>query len=239
MAFEPDVSCSDQARRRAPRLIDTDWLVLQGLSAEVDAAAAELARPGTKAIDLGCGDQPYRPFFEDRGTEYQGADLGHSADIAIAADGTVQAPDGSADLVLSFQVLEHVRDLKRYLAEAKRLLRPRGQLLLSTHGTWLYHPHPEDHRRWTREGLINELESSGFSVVSCRAVVGPLALTTIVRLTAFAYALRKLPLLGRPIAAALAAVMNLRAVVEDRFTPKAVRDNNACVYVVRATVVRR
>jgi SAM-dependent methyltransferase len=236
MAVEPANASFDQARRRAPRLNDTDWLLLRGLSAEVSAAAADLARQGQAVVDLGCGDQPYRQMFEQRGAQYRGADLGRSAEIAIGEDGLVDAPDGCADLVVSFQVLEHVRDLDRYLAEARRLLRPGGRLLLSTHGTWLYHPHPEDHRRWTREGLINELECRGFSVENCEAVVGPLALTTIIRLTAFAYALRKVPIVGALILAPLAIVMNLRAAIEDRITPAAVKADNACVYVVRASL---
>jgi SAM-dependent methyltransferase len=236
MAFEaPHRTFERPARRREPRPTDTDWLVLRGLSAEVSAAAIELASPGKTAIDLGCGDQPYREFFEQAGTEYLGADLGEGAQLQIGSNGRVDVPDASADLVLSFQVLEHVRDLHRYLSEARRLLRPGGSLLLSTHGTWLYHPHPEDHRRWTREGLINELESHGFAVKSCHPVVGPLALTTIIRLTAFTYALRKNPVL-RCLVAPLALVMNLRAAFEDRITPAAVREDNACVYVVRASV---
>lgn len=238
MAFEPPHSSFEQVRRRDPRIIDTDWLILRGLVAEVRAAAIALAIEGKTAIDLGCGDQPYRRFFENRGTRYIGADLGTGAEVEITSDGTVSARDSSVDLVVSFQVLEHVRDLDRYLAEARRLLRDDGRLLLSTHGTWLYHPHPEDHRRWTREGLVNELECRGFSVETCRAVVGPLALTTIIRLTAFAHVLRKIPLLGRPVAAGLAAVMNLRAAFEDRITPEAVRENNACVYVVQAALDR-
>lgn len=235
MAFEPHPSTFDQARRGKPRLIDTDWLVLRGLSAEVTDAADDLAKPGKVAIDLGCGDQPYRQVFESRGTRYRGADLGNAAEIRIRPDGSVDAEDASADLILSFQVLEHVRDLNQYLSEAKRLLRRGGHLLLSTHGIWLYHPHPEDHRRWTREGLVNELEAHGFRVESCRPIVGPLALTTIIRLTAFAYVFRNFPLLGKPLASAFSVVMNVRALLEERVTPLAVRANNACVYVVRAT----
>ena len=49
----------------------------------------------------------------------------------------VGAKDQSADLALSFQVLEHVRDLQTYFSEARRVLRQDGSLLLSTHGTWL------------------------------------------------------------------------------------------------------
>jgi SAM-dependent methyltransferase len=238
MNHEPHRSAFDQStRRRKPRIMDSDWLVLRGLAAEVTRAADGLARQGATAIDVGCGDQPYRLLFEERGVTYQGADFGTAAEISIAADGSVAAPDGAADLVLSFQVLEHVRDLDTYLAEIKRLLRPGGRLLLSTHGMWLYHPHPEDHRRWTREGLVNELQSRGFAIESCRPVVGPLALTTIMRLTAFAYALRRIPLLGPAMLVPLAIVMNARAVIEDWITPAAVRNDNACVYLVQASVV--
>ena len=73
-------------------------------------------------------------------------------------------PDGCAKVIVSFQVLEHVWDLDWYFSEIRRLLAPGGTLLLSTHGTWLYHPHPTDFRRWTREGLRMELSSRGFVV---------------------------------------------------------------------------
>jgi SAM-dependent methyltransferase len=44
----------------------------------------------------------------------------------------VPRPDGSFDVVCSFQVLEHVADPDAYLAEARRLLQPGGVLLLAT-----------------------------------------------------------------------------------------------------------
>src|SRR6187399_102951 len=115
---------ADHKRRREPRIIDTDWLVLRDLSRAVEAHAAALAAPGLRAIDFGCGDQPYRHHFETRGIVYRGADLGANAEIAINDDGKVHADSTSADLVLSFQVLEHVRDLDTYLSEARRILQP-------------------------------------------------------------------------------------------------------------------
>ena len=225
---------SEQLRRRETRIFDTDWLVLRHLSRTVDSYAEKLAASCRRAIDLGCGSQPYRAIFESRGVDYRGADLGDGAEVVITPEGKVLAEPASADLVLSFQVLEHVRDLDTYLAEAARLLAPGGRLLLSTHGTWLYHPHPEDHRRWTREGLIGELQSRGWTVERWEAICGPLALTTIIRLTGYCYALRRIPLIGVALGRALAVVLNLRAVLEDWITPAAIRSDNACVYFVQA-----
>jgi len=169
--------------------------------------------------------------------DYRGADIENAGALKLDENGRVPLPDGSAGAVLSIQVLEHVRDLDTYCAEIRRLLSEDGVLLLSTHGTWLYHPHPEDHRRWTRTGLIAELADRGLLVEEVHAIVGPLATTTLIRLTGFAFALRKMPLLGSVLASALAAVMNLRAKLEDSITPAQVRNDNACVFLARARKV--
>jgi SAM-dependent methyltransferase len=221
----------EQRRRLQPRLWDTDWLVLRGMRRAIDDLAGRIASPGKIALDFGCGSKPYAQLFAARGVAYVGADLGTAHEVQIRADGTLSATDRSADLVVSFQVLEHVRDVETYLQEAGRVLRDDGQLLLSTHGTWLYHPHPEDHRRWTREGLVAELGQRQFEMIDCVAIVGPLAWTTLVRLTCLAVALRRLPLIGESLAAAAAVVMNSKALIEDWITPAWVTKDNACVYV--------
>ena len=223
--------------RAVPRIWDTDWLVLRALVGALRVQASAHVRPGSLMVDLGCGDMPYADMMRQMKIDYRGADIGEVGALQIDHKGRVPLADGVAGAVLSVQVLEHVRDLDSYCAEIWRLLSEEGVLLLSTHGTWLYHPHPEDHRRWTRTGLIIDLTDRGFAVEHVEAIVGPLATTTLIRLTGFAVVLRRIPLLGRPIAAVLAALMNLRASLEDRLTPKSVRDDNACVFLVRARKV--
>jgi len=217
-------------------MTDTDWLVLRGMRSAIEKLASRIAAVGQRAIDFGCGSQPYRPVFDSRGVTYTGADFA-DAEVRIDRNGRIDLPEASADLVLSFQVLEHVRDVDQYLSEASRILRRDGWLILSTHGTWLYHPHPEDHRRWTREGLLAELKRHGFETTECVPVLGPLAWTTVVRLTCAYQACRRIPLLGAPVGALLALIMNARGLLEEQITPEWVRRDNACVYVTlsRAT----
>lgn len=223
--------------RATPKPWHTDFLLLRGLSRLMNDEMGSRLGEGQCLVDMGCGDMPYRDLVETCGAQYIGADIDGSADVTITPDGRVALPDDSADAVLSVQVLEHVFDLGAYCHEIHRLLRRDGTLFLSTHGNWLYHPHPEDHRRWTRTGLIGDLSMYGFHVEDTRAVLGPLATTTILRLTGYAYVLRRLPLVGRALAGTLAMVMNARAVIEDAITPAQMRIDNACIYWVRARPV--
>jgi SAM-dependent methyltransferase len=225
-------------RRLRPRIIDNDWLVLREMRSAIEKLASQVAAGGKIAVDLGCGSQPYRSIFEARGLVYRGADFG-DADILIRADGHVNTADRSADLVLSFQVLEHVRDVGKYLGEAARILRDDGWLILSTHGTWLYHPHPEDHRRWTRQGLLAEMASHGFETAECIPVLGPLAWTTLLRLICGYQLCVRIPVIGRALAATLALVMNARGYLENLITPEWVRRDNACVYVTLSRTAGR
>jgi SAM-dependent methyltransferase len=198
---------------------------------DIDRFATTIATPAMSILDFGCGSAPYASLFTSRGARYTGADFGGDADITVDQAGLLDAPDGSFDVVVSFQVLEHVRDLDTYFAEARRVLRPGGRLLLSTHGSWFYHPYPEDHRRWTREGLTAELLAHGFELSDSSAVVGPLAYATVLRTTMIAHVLRALPVVGRIAAGGLTFAQNFRARLEDAITPSRVTRDNACVYV--------
>jgi SAM-dependent methyltransferase len=182
-------------------------------------------------LDFGCGTRPYEPWFRALGARYQGADIDGGHEVCIRVDGTLEAEKASVDLVASFQVLEHIWDLAKYLGEANRVLKPGGWLLLSTHGSWFYHPHPGDYRRWTAEGLRREVEAHGFRMLEMRPAVGPLAWTSILRSFGVALAARSVPIAGPAISRFAALLYNLRAWAEDRITPAEVTANNACVYV--------
>jgi SAM-dependent methyltransferase len=142
------------------------------------ARLAELAPdlevpPHGRILDYGCAELPYRSFFPaDAG--YVAADLPGNphATLELNADGTVPVASETFDAVLSTQVLEHVGDPGLYLQECCRVLRPGGRLLLSTHGTFVYHPDPDDYWRWTCAGLRKVVEEAGLEVVRFEGIIG-------------------------------------------------------------------
>jgi SAM-dependent methyltransferase len=154
--------------RRDPRPGDPMYLHLSDLALALRAAVDALGQPAD-VLDFGCGGSPYRDLFE--GARYRRADFAgdgahaHGLDYVIFADGAIDAGPESFDLVVSTQVLEHVPDFASYLRQCLRVLKPGGQLLLSTHGTFEDHGCPHDFRRWTAEGLERDVAQAGFEVV--------------------------------------------------------------------------
>ncbi len=121
------------------------------LRAEADRLAATGQR--VRILDVGSGVRPYEPFFLPAASEYVSVDLDHPAADLQGTVEEIPVQDGSFDLVLCNQVLEHCDDPRRAVAELRRVLAPSGQVLASTHGVQVYHPAPHDLWRWTHAGL--------------------------------------------------------------------------------------
>ena len=134
---------------------------------------SDILRPGEIVLDYGCGNKPYEDLFRTKFRRYVGADFaGNSAaELVVGPHGELPLEPESIDCVLSTQVLEHVDDPKLYLAEAYRVLRTQGSLVLSTHGMWRYHPDPADYWRWTIDGLRREITGAGFDIWSTQSVL--------------------------------------------------------------------
>lgn len=113
-------------------------------------------------LDYGCGGSPYRELFPN--ADYRRADYISimGLDYQVAEDCSIQCDDATFDVVLSTQVLEHVREPALYLSEAYRVLKPGGRLILTTHGAFYDHGCPFDFRRWTTDGLSFDLKDAGF-----------------------------------------------------------------------------
>jgi SAM-dependent methyltransferase len=229
---------SDAQRRLNSRPWDHDFIVMRGIAAAFREIVGRQIAPdqNSTVVDYGCGPMPYRPLFAERGAKYLGADLSSNqlADLHLTDTGTLPLDDSTADVVISSQVLEHVLDVNAYLTECRRVLNAKGTLLLSTHGSWIYHPHPTDVRRWTRWGLRFDIERCGFVVLEIIPVMGPLAYATQVQLLLFKGLLLKLGMAGRLLAAPISVLCQAIMWLQDSITPASIKADNAVVYVVAA-----
>jgi SAM-dependent methyltransferase len=118
--------------------------------------------------DVGAGTSPYRPDLERTGSidYYISFDIAPSDNTMVCAD-CCRLPlrDSSVDLVVAFDIITCVPDPEGMLTEAARVLAPGGHLMLTY--TFLFgESGVHDFRRWTLEGMNQELSASGFSVVA-------------------------------------------------------------------------
>jgi SAM-dependent methyltransferase len=196
--------------RRTPSLRSPTYAVREPLARWLrdEAERARRREPKPRLLDVGCGAKPYEPFFADAVAEYVGVDV---ANPAAELEGTVEeipAPDGSFELVLCTQTLEHAENPAQAVRELRRVVASGGRVLVSTHGVQVYHPNPDDYWRWTHAGLERLFrENAPWSTVTVTpgsgttACLGMLVSTYIALLAKRAHA----PVAGEPLIAAVNA----------------------------------
>lgn len=148
-------------QRREPKPGDPLYLVLSDL---LMALRKYKTSNPLEILDYGCGGSPYQNLFPN--ANYFRADLSEAKDLDYALDteSRCSAEDNHFDLILSTQVLEHVKNPSFYLEECYRMLKPGGRLILSTHGTFEDHACPYDYYRWTSDGLALTIEQAGLEI---------------------------------------------------------------------------
>lgn len=102
---------------------------------------------GKRILEIGSGRGTLLHLLESRGLDVVGLEANADriaeararyGEIAIeqTSGATLPFPASSFDVVLSFDVFEHIRDSDAHLTEVKRVLRPRGWYLLQTPNKW-------------------------------------------------------------------------------------------------------
>jgi SAM-dependent methyltransferase len=123
---------------------------------------------GKRILEVGSHDinGSLRPIMESRGAaEYVGVDTveGRGVDVICDAKDLVERfGKGSFDIVISTEMLEHVRDWRGTISNIKNVCKPGGTILITTRsGGFYYHPCPRDFWRYEREdmkGIFSDCE---------------------------------------------------------------------------------
>jgi SAM-dependent methyltransferase len=131
-------------------------------------------------LDVGAGTAPYRQEISKRFgiRHYLAVDFTSRASLDLIADARVlPIRDQSIDLVVCFEVLQHIAEYYTVLDEIRRVLRPGGLLVIGF--PFIYGEcGVVDFRRWTVAGMAQELESRGLRLVSAARCGGVLYVIT-------------------------------------------------------------
>ena len=115
-------------------------------------------------VDIGAGKAPYKKIFKykkyiicDVENKYNFEDI-----VIIKPNDILPLKDDYADLALSTEVLEHVKDIDLFLSEIYRIMKSGGKLIMTTPFLWPVHEAPNDYRRFTNFGIKHLLTKKGF-----------------------------------------------------------------------------
>jgi SAM-dependent methyltransferase len=104
------------------------------------------------ALDLGCGTARYSSYFPNS----LALDISKRKGVDIVGDAhSLPFLGSSFSIVVSTEMLEHVRNPQRVIDEIQRVLKPGGKLVLTTRFLFPIHDAPGDFFRFTKYGLAH------------------------------------------------------------------------------------
>ena len=142
------------------------WLCRKSLYRAISTCAPTM---GGVVLDFGCGTSPYKDLFINAkkylGLEFDTPENRRSKHADYYYDGkTLPIENGTIDVILSTQTIEHIPNVKEIVHEWGRILAPEGQLVLTVPFMWPEHEVPFDFQRYTSHGIKLLLEDAGFEV---------------------------------------------------------------------------
>ncbi len=166
--------------RRLHEVDSTHWWHRGMRQIEAALLAGRLDRDGLSLLDAGCGTGGFLAWAADRGgfARLCGVDaspeaielaraVAPSAELRVARLERLPFPDGSFDVVVLEDVLQHVDEatLDAALAELRRVLRGDGVMVVRTNGARHARRERADWRAYDARSLGDELRRNGFRVV--------------------------------------------------------------------------
>lgn len=126
--------------------------------------------PGARVVDLGAAsvNGSYRDLFP-AGTAYTGFDLapGPGVDVVLEDPYVLPLADGSVDLVVSGQMLEHCPQFWRVFTEVARVLAPGGLAFMIAPSEGPIHRYPVDCYRFYPDAWGAMADWAGLRLVHC------------------------------------------------------------------------
>ncbi len=117
---------------------------------------------GKKVIEVGSYDVngSFRKVVESLGSaEYVGIDIaeGPCVDVVCSAEDALETfGTESFDVVISTEVIEHVRDWQKVISNLKNLCKKEGIIFITTRSYgFIYHPTPNDFWRYEKKDIEN------------------------------------------------------------------------------------
>jgi SAM-dependent methyltransferase len=127
--------------------------------------ALPLMKPGMRVLDAGSGKLPEQYLRDEilaTGATLHTCDLNFGPGVDFEADvSAMPFDDGSYDIVLNTQVLEHVKDPGKVCKELARVLKPGGLLFLTTPQSSPLHNLPWNFFNFTNLGLGLLMDAAG------------------------------------------------------------------------------
>jgi SAM-dependent methyltransferase len=131
-------------------------------------------------VDIGCASMAVAAHLPAPRCRYLGLDYPptvrsmYGTRPHVFADAhALPLADGRADAVLLLNVLEHLREPARAIAEAARVLAPGGSVFIDVPFLYPLHDRPHDFQRWTEHGLREALDHAGLDAVEIESIGHP------------------------------------------------------------------
>lgn len=122
-----------------------------------------------KLLDAGCGEKPFGLIYDDLVESSIGIDVEtckhdqSMVDVFASVD-DMPFEDSTFDTVLCTNVIEHAPTVEKTMHELTRVISEGGHLILSVPFLYPIHEAPYDYYRFTKFGLMRQLEENHMAV---------------------------------------------------------------------------
>jgi len=132
-----------------------------------------------RLLDAGCGRRPHRRYL-NRVIKYVAMDKNRNVSADVVGNiCEIPFKDREFNSVICSEVIEHLQEPDKAIAEIRRVLKDSGVLYLTAPMCWHIHYEPDDYYRFTKYGLEYLLQKSGFKIMTIERMGGFFSYVTV------------------------------------------------------------